>query len=73
MSLNFLISTIDVSKAIPIPELASQLYVNGVLHLCAMPDDPIPPFQTQQLAANGCSISVNHVGSKVGLSRLEPM
>ncbi|GJN92920.1 hypothetical protein Rhopal_005963-T1 [Rhodotorula paludigena] len=65
MSLNFLISTIDVSKAIPIPELASQLYVNGVLHLCAMPDDPIPPFQTQQLAANGCSISVNHVGSKV--------
>lgn len=29
-----------------------------------MPDDPIPNFKTQQLAANGCSISVNHIGSK---------
>ncbi|BGP09920.1 Alcohol dehydrogenase [Rhodotorula toruloides] len=64
MQLDYIISTIDVSKAIPIADLAGLLYVNGVLHLCAMPDDPIPNFKTQQLAANGCSISVNHIGSK---------
>ncbi|BGP26308.1 Alcohol dehydrogenase [Rhodotorula toruloides] len=64
MQLDLIISTIDVSKAIPIVDLAGLLYVNGVLHLCAMPDDPIPNFQTQQLASNGCSISVNHIGSK---------
>ncbi|BGP50081.1 Alcohol dehydrogenase [Rhodotorula kratochvilovae] len=65
MALDFVLCTIDVSDALPLKDLTSLLYVNGVLHLCCMPDDPVPAFQTQDLAANGCSISVNHIGSKV--------
>lgn len=64
-ALDYLLVTIDVSKALPLTDLTSMLYVNGVCHLCCMPDDPIEAFQTQSLAANGASISVNHVGNKV--------
>ncbi|KPV71669.1 uncharacterized protein RHOBADRAFT_67048 [Rhodotorula graminis WP1] len=62
---DYILCTIDVSKALPLETLTSMLYVNGQLHLCCMPDDPIEAFKTQSLAANGASISVNHIGNKI--------
>lgn len=64
-TLDYIVNTIDVSSAIPLTQLTSCLWVNGQMHMCCMPDDPLPQFHTQDLAANGASIAVNHIGSKV--------
>ncbi|BGP18308.1 Alcohol dehydrogenase [Rhodosporidiobolus nylandii] len=64
LEFDFVLNTIDVSKAIPLTELTSLLKVNGRLHICSMPDDELPAFKSQALAANGATIGVNHIGSK---------
>ncbi|GAA5979027.1 hypothetical protein JCM10908_002779 [Rhodotorula pacifica] len=63
-TLDFIVCTIDVASALPLTDLTSCLWVNGTLHICAMPDDEVAPFKTQDLAANGAKISVNHIGAK---------
>ncbi|GAA6033875.1 hypothetical protein JCM8097_000381 [Rhodosporidiobolus ruineniae] len=62
---DFIISTIDNAKAMPLTDLTSLLWVNGRLHISAMPDDELPPFKSQALASNGATLGVNHIGSKV--------
>ncbi|POY73547.1 hypothetical protein BMF94_3485 [Rhodotorula taiwanensis] len=63
--LDYIVCTIDNADAVPFSELISCLWVNGTLHFCSMPDSSLPQFKTQDLAANGASIAVNHIGSKV--------
>jgi hypothetical protein len=64
-STDFILSTIDNAKAIPLTDLTSMLYVNGRLHIVAMPDDELPAFKSQDIAANGASIAVNHIGNSM--------
>lgn len=41
-------------------------------HSCGLPDKPLPEIKAQDLAANGASISVSHLGSKkVALEMLQ--
>ncbi|GAA5842022.1 hypothetical protein JCM11251_001991 [Rhodosporidiobolus azoricus] len=64
VNFDFILSTIDNSKAIPLTDLVTMLYVNGRLHIAAMPDDELPPFKSQALAGNGATLGVNHIGNK---------
>lgn len=57
LTFDFIISTIDLAKAIPLTDLTSMLWINGRLHICAMPDDELPSFKSQDIAANGASAS----------------
>ncbi|GAA5983505.1 hypothetical protein JCM11641_005832 [Rhodosporidiobolus odoratus] len=61
---DIILNTIDVSKAIPVTDLTSMLVVNGRLAIVSMPDDELPAVKSQDLAANGATIGVTHVGSK---------
>jgi len=63
LKFDYVLSTIDIASKMPLDEIISTLNVNGNLHICAMPDDEFK-FQSQTLAGNGASISVNHIGSK---------
>ncbi|GAA6001198.1 hypothetical protein JCM10207_007457 [Rhodosporidiobolus poonsookiae] len=65
LKFDFILSTIDNASAMPLTDLVSMLYVNGRLHIAAMPDDELPAFQSQALAGNGATIGVNHIGNKV--------
>ncbi|GAA5862398.1 hypothetical protein JCM8547_007628 [Rhodosporidiobolus lusitaniae] len=64
LTFDVIISTIDNAKAIPVTDLTSMLYVNGRLCIVAMPDEEIPPFQSQDLAGTGATLAFNHIGSK---------
>ena len=61
---DFILSTIDDAAGIPLPDFVSMLRVHGNFHSCGLPDKPFEPFAPQDLAANGASISVSHIGSK---------
>jgi len=67
---DLLLSTVDDSKAISLPQLTSMLNVHGRLHMVGLPDKELEAFKAQALAGNGASISVSHIGSKVQANKM---
>lgn len=64
MRFDFILSTIDDSKGLTLPEFTSTLRVGGKYHTVGLPDKPIENIMAQLFAANMCSISGSHIGSK---------
>ncbi|SCV73976.1 BQ2448_6406 [Microbotryum intermedium] len=61
---DLVLSTVDDAAGLPIGELISMLRLFGVFHSVGLPDKPIPELKFQELAGNGASIAVSHIGSK---------
>ncbi|KAJ3551207.1 hypothetical protein NM688_g4840 [Phlebia brevispora] len=65
-SLDLIVSTMDVTPALPLKELLSMLYVHGRLVDVGIPDmdKPMPTLHAFDLVPNGAYIGGSHVGSK---------
>jgi len=62
--MDLIVVTADVAKGIPIPEMASMMKVNGRIIIVAMPDDPLPEFQSAALASSGVYLGGSHIGNR---------
>jgi len=64
MSLDLIISTVDVSEGLSLKNLMSCLGVHGRFIQVGIPDKPLPALKTLDLAGNGGLLGSTHIGSK---------
>jgi len=61
---DFIINTADATDQFDLSEYFSTLKVNGTFHMVGFPDNPLPQFQAQIFASNGCSMGASHIGNR---------
>jgi alcohol dehydrogenase (NADP+) len=63
-SFDFILNTANMTHQFDIGEYLSLCKVNGSFHQVAVPEEPLPQFQTQVFMKNGSSIGASHIGSR---------
>jgi alcohol dehydrogenase (NADP+) len=61
---DFVLNCADMTHQFDIAEYLSTLNINGEFHNVGLPDQPLPQFQAQVFASNGCKMGGSHIGSK---------
>ncbi|KAF8676893.1 GroES-like protein [Rhizoctonia solani] len=64
LSLNLIISTVDVTEGYPLKDFLPLLFVNGVFVNVGIPDSPLPQIGPFDIVANGVHLAGSLIGSK---------
>lgn len=61
---DFIINTADATDKFDLSEYFSTLRINGTFHMVGFPDNPLPGFNAQIFASNGCYMGASHIGNR---------
>jgi alcohol dehydrogenase (NADP+) len=61
---DFIINTADATDKFDLSEYFSTLKINGTFHMVGFPDNPLPGFNAQIFASNGCYMGASHIGNR---------
>ena len=64
MKFDFILSTVDNAKGLPITDLLPCLKVESAFHTVGLPDGDLPPMKAQNFAMQSLRFQSSHIGSK---------